>query len=209
MWICRLASPGTSRARCLTSTAPSPVQRSPYGRRGDGQGRHRADCSRCAGAPPAGAAERPVARVVPRYRVCTSPFSDGRTHRAESCSRERQRRRSSRTPATGSTRLSVVYWNQRLGVRAPHPRVRQRSSRRVHLNPSGNCIWNVLRPSHHLHNRLPMGDLCKSRTSHRTPRTSTPAVHATDRIFPQATTGTVWDPRRNSRRCSHPLPRRS
>ena len=61
--------------------------------------------------------------------------------------------------------------HRRLTVR-PSPRgsVRPRPSGQVRLNPSANCIWNVPRPSHHPHNRLPMRDLCKTGASHRTLR---------------------------------------
>ena len=112
--------------------------------------------------------ERPVARAA-RDRVCTSPLGDGRTHRAKSCSRDRERRSGSRNYGTGSTRLSVVCW---ISGSAFTPRIqasRPESSREVRLNPSGNCIWNVPRPSHHPHNQLPMRDLRKTGASHRTP----------------------------------------
>ena len=49
------------------------------------------------------------------------------------------------------------------------PSRKPKASGAVRPNPSGNCIWNVPRPSHHPHNRLPMSDFCKIRASHRTP----------------------------------------
>ena len=48
--------------------------------------------------------------------------------------------------------------DQRFALLPANPRVRPKgpkASGAVRLNPSGNCIWNVPRPSHHPHNRLP------------------------------------------------------
>ena len=112
---------------------------------------------------------RPVARIVTRDRVCTSPLGDGHTHRAESCSRGARTAAGLTDPAEQAPHGRL--WSAGTAV-LPSPRESEGPAESVRRSPSESerqlhmeCTTTIA-PSY---NRLPMGDLCKTGASHRTP----------------------------------------